>query len=281
MKNNDRGKLKSKKIIGTAIATAGIASVLLGAVAITEGDFDAPSISAEDSLRSFSEASIGEGYSKISLSDLIELEEKMLQVKLKEEQEKKEEIIKMLETEEQVLIESAKAREAEAEAIRVAKVRAEEKQKMQKTNRGSSSRYYDIPLTNSQQDYIRNKAAQHGLKASVVFGMFQQESNFKIDRVSGPNRNGTTDHGIGQINSVHFGKIADASRVLEFEYNVDLSLSQLAGHRDAHKANFSGEDLDRAMLNSYNMGQGGFRSNGSPLYRNHSNKIMEYAKRYQ
>lgn len=144
-----------------------------------------------------------------------------------------------------------------------------------KTN-SQSREYFDIPLTNTQQDFIYNKSAELGIPYYIAFGLFEQESNFKTDAVSA-----TNDYGIGQINACHFKNGVDRNRILEFEYNVTVSLGMLKANRDVWDEKYSGSDLDKAMLNSYNMGQYGFKNAGCPLNRAYSNKILKKAEKYK
>ena len=108
--------------------------------------------------------------------------------------------------------------------------------------------YYDCPLSEDLQDYIRTLCEENNVPMDLVVAQIQVESNFRADCVSG-----TSDYGLMQINKINHGWLKEKYGVKDFldPYdNVLCGIKILAGHLE------NNESLERALM-SYNMGTAG------------------------
>ncbi|WJJ55332.1 hypothetical protein QB910_000088 [Dabrowskivirus KKP3916] len=108
--------------------------------------------------------------------------------------------------------------------------------------------YWQVPLSNDLQDYIRKLCNEYGVSERLAYGVIETESNFDPYKVSN-----TNDYGLFQINSVNRPWLAEKFGVTDWfnpfqnaECGVYM-LSQLC-----HKyTNYS------TVLIAYNCGEGG------------------------
>ena len=109
-------------------------------------------------------------------------------------------------------------------------------------------KYYDCPLSEDLQDYIRTLCEENNVPMDLVIAQIQVESNFKADCVSG-----TSDYGLMQINKINHGWLKGKYGITDFldPYdNVLCGIKILAGHLE------NNESLEKALM-SYNMGTAG------------------------
>lgn len=133
----------------------------------------------------------------------------------------------------------------------------------------------DVPLDDDLVNFIFEQSEANDIDPYLLLGLIKTESDFDAS-LSHYNDNGTTDHGLTQINDV---VLADMTKAVKDSgqvkggvdpynpyHSVLLSIEELKMCRDYWKDTYSGEDLERAYLMSYNMGRAGakrfIRNNG-------------------
>lgn len=130
--------------------------------------------------------------------------------------------------------------------------------------------YFDIPLGNELQDFVREEAEQRDVPPELILAMMDQESDYRTDLVST-----TDDYGIMQINKVNHARLRDSLGITDFldpEQNIRCGVYMIG----ELLAKYDG-DLHRA-LTSYNRGEGGankyFTKNGT-YETSYSRSILE------
>jgi soluble lytic murein transglycosylase-like protein len=106
-------------------------------------------------------------------------------------------------------------------------------------------KYYDCPLSEELQDYIRTLCKEKDVPMDLVIAQIQVESNFRADCVSD-----TNDYGLMQINKINHGWLKEKYGITDFldpYQNVLCGINILSGHlRNCG-------NLEKALM-SYNMG---------------------------
>lgn len=108
--------------------------------------------------------------------------------------------------------------------------------------------YYDCPLDNDLQDYIREQCETKRVPMSLVVAMIEVESSFQADVVSG-----TSDYGLMQINEINHEWLSEEYGITDFldpYQNVFCGITILSEHYDRF------QDVDKALM-AYNLGATG------------------------
>lgn len=150
----------------------------------------------------------------------------------------------------------------------------------------SSYTYYDLPITKEQQKFIVDLCKEVDLSFELVISIMKIESNFQTDLVSE-----TSDFGIMQLNSKNhkfFAKLSglETYNVYDFYDNVTMGVNYLVYLRDnlIKQGITNQEDLTIYLLNSYNMGEMGFKKyikRTGMITRVYDQKIIEYKGRLE
>ena len=136
-------------------------------------------------------------------------------------------------------------------------------------------KYYDCPLDNDLQDYIRELCVQNNLPMSLVIAIIENESSFVADVIS-PDGG---DYGLMQINKINHKWLSEKYGITNFlnpYQNVLCGINILADqcnkYGDYHKA-----------LMAYNMGAGGAnRLWKQGIYTSkYSEKVMRSYDKYE
>ena len=88
--------------------------------------------------------------------------------------------------------------------------------------------YYDVPLSEDLQDYIRELCLENNVPMSLVVAMIEVESSFRPDVISG-----TNDYGLMQINKINHGWLTEDYGITDFldpYQNVFCGITIIADH---------------------------------------------------
>lgn len=136
-------------------------------------------------------------------------------------------------------------------------------------------KYYDIPLTKSQQEYICMIANQYDISLTFIYGLISLESNFKTDAISYNN----TSHGIMQVNKTYANEMAKVAglnnyNLYNFNDNVQIGIAHLNYLQNywINKGITSQEDLFYLITLSYNRGISGAKN----YIKKHNTMISSY-----
>ena len=91
-------------------------------------------------------------------------------------------------------------------------------------------RYYDVPLSEDLQDYIRELCEKHDVPMSLIMAMIEVESSFRSNVISG-----TNDYGLMQINKINHEWLSEEYGITDFlnpYQNVFCGITIIAGHLD-------------------------------------------------
>lgn len=91
-------------------------------------------------------------------------------------------------------------------------------------------RYYDVPLSEDLQDYIRELCEKHDVPMSLIMAMIEVESSFRSNVISG-----TNDYGLMQINKINHEWLTEEYGITDFldpYQNVFCGITIIAGHLD-------------------------------------------------
>lgn len=133
--------------------------------------------------------------------------------------------------------------------------------------------YYDCPLDNDIQDYIRELCDQKDIPMSLVIAMIKIESGFRADVVSG-----TNDYGLMQINSINHNWLSEKYGITDFlnpYQNIKCGVEMISSLY--HKYGTS------KGLMAYNLGETGAKrrwENGT-YETEYSVKIMSAMEEYE
>ena len=126
----------------------------------------------------------------------------------------------------------------------------------------SKYRFYDIPLTYKQQKFVFDLAEEKDLSFELLISIMKNESDFRTNLVSK-----TSDYGIMQLNLKNhdfFAKLSGLEEydVFDFYDNVTMGVNYLVYLRNnlIKQGITNQEDLTIYLLNSYNMGEMGFKN---------------------
>ena len=107
--------------------------------------------------------------------------------------------------------------------------------------------YYDCPLDNELQDYIRELCNEKDIPMSLVLAVIETESTFRADVISNGN------YGLMQINKVNHDLLSEKYGITNFldpYQNVLAGITMLSNHLNEY------EDITLALM-VYNAGAGG------------------------
>ena len=110
--------------------------------------------------------------------------------------------------------------------------------------------YYDCPLDNELQDYIRELCNEKDIPMSLVLAVIETESTFRANVISQGN------YGLMQINTVNHGWLSKELGITDFldpYQNVLAGITMLSNHLNEY------EDITLALM-VYNAGAGGARA---------------------
>ena len=139
-------------------------------------------------------------------------------------------------------------------------------------------KYNSVPLSEDLKNYIYNSAKEAGIPAEIMFAMAWKESTFN------PNaKSGTSDHGLFQINTCNFARLAKefgytysefCEKIYDPYVNTDCSIYILKEYKNNYK-----NDNWHHLLMRYNMGPGGAAKNfKNGVYSSkYSRAIIDYA----
>ena len=135
--------------------------------------------------------------------------------------------------------------------------------------------YFDIPLDNELQDYIRNLCESYDVPMELVIAMIYQESSFRAGVVSG-----SDDYGLMQINTINHEWLQEELGITDFldpYQNVLCGIHIISGHL----AKTDG-DIELALMR-YNCGAtGAKRLWDKGIYQtDYTQKIMTYYEFYK
>jgi soluble lytic murein transglycosylase-like protein len=128
-------------------------------------------------------------------------------------------------------------------------------------------KYYDCPLSEELQDYIRTLCEENDVPMDLVIAQIQIESGYRADCISG-----TNDYGLMQINKINHGWLKEKYGITDFldpYQNVLCGINILSGHLK------NCGSLKKALM-SYNLGTAG----AEKLWNQgiHSTKYVEKIK---
>ena len=88
--------------------------------------------------------------------------------------------------------------------------------------------YYDVPLSEDLQDYIRTLCEENDVPMSLIIAMIEVESSFRSNVISG-----TSDYGLMQINEINHEWLTEEYGITDFldpYQNVFCGITIIAGH---------------------------------------------------
>jgi len=85
------------------------------------------------------------------------------------------------------------------------------------------------PSLSQIQQMITSSAQQYGVDPFLALAIAQQESSFNPNAVSQPNKNGTVDYGLMQINSSNLSSLGlTPNSALDPQQNIDAAMQLLS-----------------------------------------------------
>ena len=109
--------------------------------------------------------------------------------------------------------------------------------------------YYDVPLSEDLQDYIRTLCEENDVPMSLIIAMIEVESSFRSNVISG-----TSDYGLMQINKINHEWLKNELGVTDFldpYQNILCGVYILSGHLEKTDG-----DIAKALMR-YNCGATG------------------------
>lgn len=127
--------------------------------------------------------------------------------------------------------------------------------------------YYDVPLNQDYQDYIRQECESANVDMELVLAVMQVESNFNSENISQ-----TNDYGIMQINECNHEYLREELGISDFLNPYD---SAKAGIYMLSKLNWCENENQRLMC--YNMGTAGAKRywNAGIYESSYSRKVLQ------
>lgn len=116
--------------------------------------------------------------------------------------------------------------------------------------REQEAKRYDVSLSSKLQDYTYEVCQEYGVDFDLVIAIMDGESEYEI-KALGINNNGTTDHGLMQINSGNHEWLKEELGITDFfdpEQNILCGVFMLADIMERH------DDVHEILM-SYNMGE--------------------------
>lgn len=134
--------------------------------------------------------------------------------------------------------------------------------------------YYDCPLDNNLQDYIRDLCEKNNLPMPLVLAVIEKESSFRAGVVS---KGG--DYGLMQINTINHEWLSEKYGITDFldpYQNVFCGITILSQHYAKY------EDVDKALM-AYNCGATGARRvwDEGIYSTSYSTKVKELMTQYE
>ena len=134
--------------------------------------------------------------------------------------------------------------------------------------------YYNCPLDNELQDYIRELCEERGIPMSLVIALIEIESSFRTNVVSG-----TSDYGLMQINACNHEWLSRQYGITDFldpYQNVFCGITILAMHYDQYQN-------ENMALMAYNLGDIGAKNLWDKgVYETKYTRLIQSAKvRYE
>ena len=135
------------------------------------------------------------------------------------------------------------------------------------TETAESPAYYDIPLTNEQQDIVRKIAEEYGVPFELVLAVMQVESNFDVTAIGNGNC-----YGIMQIHKINHPALEKQLGIADW---LSLSDNARAGCYMLGNLLDKYQDETRALM-AYNMGEGAAKKawNAGTRSTTYTNKVM-------
>lgn len=135
--------------------------------------------------------------------------------------------------------------------------------------------YFDVPLSEELQDYIREKCTEYEVPMELVIALIDKESSFRSDVVST-----TNDYGLMQINKCNHQWLSSTLGIRDFldpMENVLCGIYMLSDHLDDTDG-----DIELALM-MYNCGEGGAkRLWGNGIYStSYSHSVMTLYASYK
>lgn len=130
--------------------------------------------------------------------------------------------------------------------------------------------YYDVPLNQDYQDYIRKECESANVDIELVLAVMQIESSYNSSEVSQ-----TNDYGIMQINECNHSYLIEKLGIVDF---LDPYECAKAGIYMLSKLNWC--ENESQMLMCYNMGTTGAKRywNNGIYESNYSRKVLQAKK---
>ena len=127
--------------------------------------------------------------------------------------------------------------------------------------------YYNIPLTNEQQDIVRKIAEEYGVPFDLVLAVMQVESNFDVTAIGNGNC-----YGIMQIHKINHPALEKQLGITDW---LSLSDNTRAGCYMLGKLLDKYQDETRALM-AYNMGEGAAKKawNAGACSTSYTEKVM-------
>ena len=129
--------------------------------------------------------------------------------------------------------------------------------------------YYDIPLNEKLQDYIKDKCKEYDVEFELVLAVIQLESDFDVNCISynkDENENIISkDIGLMQINNLYSDWYAELANLKEYNLlnpydNIQMGIAGLSTYKRLWEdKGYKDEELTIRMLNTYNMGEGSYK----------------------
>ena len=133
--------------------------------------------------------------------------------------------------------------------------------------------YFDVPLSDDLQRFIYKEASARNIPFRLILAMIWTESDYRAGIIA-TNTNGTTDHGLMQINSCHHSWLNTELGVYDFldPYdNIRCGILLIGGHLDKQNG-----DIHKALM-AYNFGEAGAKRHWEQgtLSSKYSRRIVE------
>lgn len=121
----------------------------------------------------------------------------------------------------------------------------------------------NVELAEPLQEFIYEQTMQNDIDYTMFMALIKTESNFDPELVY-HNDNGTTDHGLVQMNSVNIKRLSAKLNLEQVDvynpyHSVLLAIEELKESREYWEDTYSGDQLEQVMFMSYNMGNYGMK----------------------
>jgi len=143
---------------------------------------------------------------------------------------------------------------------------------------------YDIPLSTNLQKFAYNMCKKYNVPYLVFLGLMKVESNYRVEAKS------STGYGMCQINPsnlAYLKKKLGTTDLFDPYQNIQAGVYWLSRYYKSWDDTVSGEELDLHALNSYNWGEGRYRSylkaeKGRDAYSwFYGTKVLKYAAKIE